>query len=188
MPYYGRGGSSPPSDTNTRSDQGLCPWSVAFSASVTPRRAGPDGVSHVDGYGADCVGANLCADVRFGPRRSVAGRTGTEVAVRVEATPSRDAAFGQDDHFRLPPRTQARRLCVTRQERSPCRSSTITPNSHRSRSILPTATTNRCRSTCQCGRCRGFFRAGSGLVPRTFGDWWASPPCSADPVPLKQVS
>ena len=39
---------------------------------------------------------------------------------------------------------------------------------------------------CQCGRCRGFFRAGSGLVPRTSGDWWASPPCSADPFPLKQ--
>ena len=41
---------------------------------------------------------------------------------------------------------------------------------------------------CQCGRCRGFFRAGSGLVPRAFGDWWACPPCSADPFPLKQVS
>ena len=41
---------------------------------------------------------------------------------------------------------------------------------------------------CQCGRCRGFFRAGSGLVPRTFGDWWACPPCSADPFPWKQVS
>jgi hypothetical protein len=41
---------------------------------------------------------------------------------------------------------------------------------------------------CQCGRCRGFFRAGSGLVPRTFGDWWACPPCRADPSPLKQVS
>jgi len=41
---------------------------------------------------------------------------------------------------------------------------------------------------CQCGRCSGFFRAGSGLVPRTFGDWWACPPCSADPFPLKQVS
>jgi len=41
---------------------------------------------------------------------------------------------------------------------------------------------------CQCGRCRGFFRAGSGLVPRAFGDWWACPPCSADPVPFKQAS
>jgi hypothetical protein len=41
---------------------------------------------------------------------------------------------------------------------------------------------------CECGRCRGFFRAGSGLVPRTFGDWWACPPCSADPFPLKKVS
>jgi hypothetical protein len=41
---------------------------------------------------------------------------------------------------------------------------------------------------CQCGRCRGFFRAGSGLVPRTFGDWWACPPCRSDPFPLKQVS
>jgi len=73
-------------------------------------------------------------------------RTGTEVAGRVEPTPSRDAAFGQDDHFRLPPRTQARRLCVTRQERSPCRPSTITLNSHRSRSPPPTATKNPCRS------------------------------------------
>jgi hypothetical protein len=44
------------------------------------------------------------------------------------------------------------------------------------------------RGTCQCGRCRGFFRAGSGLVPRAFGDWWACPPCSADPFPLKQAS
>jgi hypothetical protein len=44
------------------------------------------------------------------------------------------------------------------------------------------------RSTCQCGRCRGFFRAGSGLVPRAFGDWWACPPCSADRFPLKQAS
>jgi hypothetical protein len=69
------------------------------------------------------------------------------VAVRVEATPSRDAAFGQDDHFRLPPRTQARRLCVTRQERSQCQSSTTSRNTHRSRSLLPTATKNRCRSS-----------------------------------------
>jgi len=44
------------------------------------------------------------------------------------------------------------------------------------------------RGTCQCGRCRGFFRAGSGLVPRAFGDWWACPPCTADQFPLKQVS
>ena len=41
---------------------------------------------------------------------------------------------------------------------------------------------------CQCGRCRGFFRAGSGDVPRTFGDWWACPPCSANPFPLQQAS
>ena len=34
----------------------------------------------------------------------------------------------------------------------------------------------------------GFFRAGSGLVPRAFGDWWACPPCSADRFPLKQAS
>ena len=55
---------------------------------------------------------------------------------------------------------------------------------------LDTADSNdeRLPKPCQCGRCRGFFRAGSGLVPRTFGDWWASPPCSADPFPLKQVS
>lgn len=41
---------------------------------------------------------------------------------------------------------------------------------------------------CQCGRCSGFFRAGSGDVPRTLGDWWACPPCSADPFPLQQAS
>ena len=44
------------------------------------------------------------------------------------------------------------------------------------------------RGKCQCGRCRGFFRAGSGLVPRAFGDWWACPPCSGDPFLLKQAS
>jgi len=38
---------------------------------------------------------------------------------------------------------------------------------------------------CQCGRCRGFFRAGSGDVPRTFGDWWACRPCSASQFPLE---
>lgn len=57
---------------------------------------------------------------------------------------------------------------------------------------LAVATSDRDRAPlagqCQCGRCRGFFRAGSGLVPRAFGDWWASPPCSADLFPLKQVS
>ena len=41
---------------------------------------------------------------------------------------------------------------------------------------------------CQCGRCHGFFRAGNGDVPRTFGDWWACPPCTANPFPLQQPS
>ena len=41
---------------------------------------------------------------------------------------------------------------------------------------------------CQCGRCRGFFRAGSGDVPRAFGDWWATPPCTADPLAVQQAS
>ena len=41
---------------------------------------------------------------------------------------------------------------------------------------------------CQCGRCRGFFRAGAGDVPRTFGDWWACPPCTAEPFPVQQGS
>ena len=40
---------------------------------------------------------------------------------------------------------------------------------------------------CQCGRCRGFFRAGSGDVPRTVGDWWACPPCGVD-ASLQQAS
>jgi hypothetical protein len=60
---------------------------------------------------------------------------------------------------------------------------------------LPSASRDAGRSTqrespagCRCGRCRGFFRAGSGDVPRSFGDWWACPPCSADPFPLQQAS
>jgi hypothetical protein len=44
------------------------------------------------------------------------------------------------------------------------------------------------RGRCECGRCRGFFRAGSGDVPRVFGDWWASPPCSAYPFAVPQAS
>lgn len=60
---------------------------------------------------------------------------------------------------------------------------------------LPSASENVDRRTqrespgrCQCGRCRGFFRASSGDVPRSLGDWWASPPCSTDPFPLQQAS
>ena len=50
------------------------------------------------------------------------------------------------------------------------------------------AASGRGTEPCRCGRCRGFFRAGSGLVPRAFGDWWAAPPCAADPWTSKQGS
>ena len=62
--------------------------------------------------------------------------------------PSRDDAFGQDDHVRLPPRTQARRLCQNRQERLPCQSPTSqSPTNrlkpHRSRWLRPSAKQQR---------------------------------------------
>jgi len=41
---------------------------------------------------------------------------------------------------------------------------------------------------CQCGRCRGFFRAGSGDAPRHFGDWWACAPCNADLFPREDAA
>jgi hypothetical protein len=60
--------------------------------------------------------------------------------------------------------------------------------------LLPSASRNADRRTrresgrCQCGRCRGFFRAGSGDVPRSVGDWWACPPCTAEAFRVQQAA